>query len=162
VAKEWTLTKAFAHYGTRRHNPRSSWSARNEDTKTVVVAFWSDRFNWKDKPMTYAEHETVTREDWQERFGNRERVENFAWAMENCDGIVRVVMVWPKHPTAIPREIQSCAPKDAIVMRVVKLDPQTGTFLAEAVPAHSPAGQRGGRADALLPTPVQFSAFVPE
>jgi hypothetical protein len=53
MAKEWTLTEAFAHLGADRKNMRWSWSARTRDGKAVVVALWADRFDLKHKPPLY-------------------------------------------------------------------------------------------------------------
>jgi len=53
MAKRWTHSKAFAHFGTTPRNVQWSWSARNEDSRTVVVTFWQDQFSRRDDRLIY-------------------------------------------------------------------------------------------------------------
>jgi len=130
MAGKFTLAESFAQFGAIPRNPRWSWSARSSDGKTVVIALWSDRFRWKDKPLSYDGREQSIPQDWTGRPGNRERLDNLLWARANCEGLFRVVMVRPVDRVARPREIEECFPKDGWLMRIIDLNEITGEFQA--------------------------------
>lgn len=132
MSKSWTLSDAFAHFGAAGTNPRWSWSARSEDGKTVVMTLWQDIFNFKTRPISYDTYDHGT-EVWTDTPRNRERLENLIWARDHCDGLFRVVVTVAEDVNVYPRKIEECFPQEKMVMRLVKLDEETGEFRAEVV-----------------------------
>jgi hypothetical protein len=131
---DFDLTQSFGRFGVVRKNPRWSWSGRNADTQTVVLALWGDQFDWKAKPIAYEKPaDDPTIKLWSHRHGNRERIENLCWAREHCGGRFRVVMLTAKDKNASPREIADCFPKDGWWMQITYIDEDTGAFRAELV-----------------------------
>jgi hypothetical protein len=133
MARKWTKTEAFAHFGVSLTNVRWSWSGRTTDGKTVVLALWSDRFTRKTSPIRYEAVRTDANEKWLARPGNRERLDNLISAQTNCQGLFRVVMLTPKDAQSDPREIAEAFPKSEMLMRITEFDKQTGEFRAELV-----------------------------
>lgn len=134
MAKDWTLTEAFAHFGAERKNQRWIWSARTADGNALVVALWADRFDMKQNPPVYDGTESESDASWvANRPGNREHLQDLAWGQDHCAGEFRVVMVRAKDPAARPREIADCFPKDGWVMRLIELDRALGQFRAMLV-----------------------------
>ena len=123
-------TAAFAHFGTKRKNVQWSWSARDDESRTVVATFWQDQFVRKDGKLVYARPGfDPDRPDT--RPGFRELMENLAWAREHCEGRISVIIARAKDPNAEPRSIAECFPSK-MKMRVIELDTSTGAFIAEA------------------------------
>ena len=58
-------------------------------------------------------------------------MENLAWAQENCDGRLRLIIAIAKDRNAEPRSIAECFPSK-MVMRLTHLDVDTGAYVAEA------------------------------
>jgi hypothetical protein len=134
MAKQWTKTESFAHFGATLTNVRWSWSARTPDGETVILALWSDRFSRMKTPMEYEEQATGDRTpEWVARPGNQERLRNLGWARDHCGGVFRVVMARAKDTTDDPREIADCFPKDSLFMRITYLNEETGQFGAVAI-----------------------------
>jgi len=133
MARTWTKTEAFAHFGVSLINVRWSYSGRTSDGTTVVLALWSDRFTRKTSPIRYEGFRDGVNNKWLARPGNRERLDNLIWARIKCNGLFRVVMVTPRDAQADPREIAEAFPKSEMVMRVTELDERTGEFRAELV-----------------------------
>jgi hypothetical protein len=131
MAKEWTKTASFAHFGATLTNVRWCWSARTP-AGLVVLALWGDRFSRKNTPAEY-EEDTGPGERWAARPGNRERLENLIWARDHCAGEFRVVMAIAKDTSGDPREISDCFPKDDLYMRITYLNEETGQFGAVAI-----------------------------
>ena len=127
---DWTLEKAFQHFGAGKKNLRSSVSARNEDTKLVVLALWKDRFDFKSKPIAYERFRPEELEAWRHQPAHKEQLEDLMWARDHCDGLFRVVIAVPKDPKAIPREMAECYPQDKLVMKLTHLNPESGQFRA--------------------------------
>ena len=97
-----THTSAFAHFGTSPRNVQWSWSARNEDTKTVVVTLWQDEFARKDGCTIYerpALHRQV-----RSRHGYPEMMDNLTWAQAHCGGLLRVIVAIAKCGSAWKRD----------------------------------------------------------
>lgn len=128
---KWTLSASFRSFGAESTNPRWSWSARSADGKTVVLTLWRDLVRVQGKSASY---DTFGRglEQWTDRPGNRERLENLKWARDHCGGLFRVVITVAKDANAHPREIAECYPHD-MLMRLVDLDEATGEFRATSV-----------------------------
>jgi hypothetical protein len=133
MAKTRLLRDAFAHFGTRAHNPRWSWSARSDDKKTVVLTIWTDRLgNLKQRPLIYDNHgDNVW--SWTKKPGNRERIDLLKWARDHCDGRFCVVFVVARDEHESPRRIKDRYPEPNLVMRLIDLDEDTGEFRAESV-----------------------------
>ncbi len=75
------------------------WSARTANGKAVVVALWADRFDMKQNPLVYDGTESEPDANRvANRPGNRERLQDLAWAQDHCAGEFRVVMVRAKDP----------------------------------------------------------------
>ncbi len=129
MAKKFTHTEAFASFGTKPRNVQWSWSARNEDDKTVVVTLWQDEFSRKDGRVLY--DRPPLPEHVRQRPGCAELMENFAWARDHCNGLFKVIIAIAKDKDADPRSIQECFPSK-MVMKILDFDPETGAFLAEA------------------------------
>jgi hypothetical protein len=133
MARKWTRTEAFGHFGVALTNTRWSWSGRTPNGKTVVLALWSDRFCPKTVPLQYKDHRFAPDQTRINRAGNRERLDNLLWARDHCNGLFRVVMGKPKDRDSDPREVDDSWPKDNIVMRIISLNEHTGEFSAEMV-----------------------------
>jgi hypothetical protein len=129
VAKKWTHTEAFAHFGTKPRNVQWSWSARSDDGKTVVVTLWQDEISRKEGRLVC--ERPGTPEHIRRRPGFSELMENFAWAQHHCNGSFKVIIAIAKDKTADPRSIQECFPSK-MAMKLLHFDAETGAFLAEA------------------------------
>lgn len=128
----WTKTNAFAEYGVTLRNTRWSWSGRSPDGKTVVLIFWADGFKgWKTRPIVYDGSQLNS--GVVDRLGNQERIENIQWALDNLDGIVRVIIAKSKDVTADPRNIEECWPQTELLMRIKYFNTTTGAWIAESV-----------------------------
>ncbi|HZP19693.1 MAG TPA: hypothetical protein VFB16_05735 [Bauldia sp.] len=127
---KWNHTESFKHFGTTPRNINWSWSARNEDTKTVVLTLWQDRFKKEEGKLTYigpgldASKRTSP--------GLPEMIQNLVWAREHCDGKFHVISAKPKDPKAQPRSIDECFPTK-MVMQLLELNEHTGAFRAVLV-----------------------------
>lgn len=107
-----------------------SWSARNEDTKTVVVTLWQDEFKRLDNRLVY-ERGPAWVEGVRRRPGHTELMENLRWAIDHCDGYLKVIVAIAKDKNAIPRSISECFPSK-IQLRVARLNETTGEFALES------------------------------
>lgn len=131
VPRKWTHRACFESYDTVAKNPRWSWSARNEARGIVAVTFWQDRF--ERGTALYRSHTHSHDPNWLRSPGLPELIENLAWARDNCDGVVRIIIAIPKDRNASPREIKECFPKPEIRMRVTMLNEATGEFVCERI-----------------------------
>jgi hypothetical protein len=59
-------------------------------------------------------------------------MDNLIWARDRCDGRFRVIVAKAKDESAHPRSIAECFPHEKMVMRLKRLDLETGNFIAEA------------------------------
>jgi hypothetical protein len=130
MPKKWTHTEAFAKFGTVPKNTRWSWSARNEERKIVVATLWQDQFTRQDGRLVYERPGFIGPND-KKRPGLTEWVENLTWARDHCEGRFRVISAIARDVSADPRSIAECFPTE-MVMRLTRLDPETGAFSAEA------------------------------
>jgi hypothetical protein len=121
------LVDAYAYFGATPRNSRWSWSAVTPDNKTVVVTLWEDE-TAEDGSVDFFGHPKVER--WKNQLGNRERIANLQIARANCGGEFRVVRIKAKDKNAIPRAIADRYPDENAVMRLTRLDPETGEFAA--------------------------------
>jgi hypothetical protein len=129
MSKKWTHTAAFQFYGTEPRNPMWSWSARSEDRKMVVVTLWKDELVGRADQMVCARSD---RGDWHDGPGYRFFMEDLAWAKDNCDGLVRVIIATPRIEDR-QRRIDECYPQEKLIMRVTAANPATGAFTLEQV-----------------------------
>jgi hypothetical protein len=130
MAKRWTHTSAFAHFGTKPHNVQWSWSARSGDGKTVVVTLWQDLFTRERHRLIYSRPGSeLSAPD--RRPGFRELMENLTWARDNCEGQFKIIIAIAKDVSAEPRAIAECFPSP-MTMKLTHLDVSTGAFTAEA------------------------------
>lgn len=130
MAKNWTHTAAFGHFGATPRNVQWSWSAKSADGKTVVVTLWQDLFEKRDGRVVYSWVGQDLR-DPDTRLGFHEMLENIAWARDHCDGLFKVIIAIAKDPRAEPRSIKECFPSK-MVMRLTSFDTETGAFVAKA------------------------------
>ncbi|RWM10440.1 hypothetical protein [Mesorhizobium sp.] len=128
MAKKYSHTECFEHFGTSPKNTYWSWSARNEETKTVVVTLWQHEFIWVDKRPAY--ERTWLDPNRKVRPGHNELMTNLRWAVDNCDGVVNVIVAIAKDTSAKTKAIKECFPSK-IVMKVAALDESTGAFRLE-------------------------------
>lgn len=137
MSKKMTHTEAFAHFGTTPRNVRWSWSARNEDTKTVVGTLWQDQFERRDGRLVYAKPGRDPAAPKTPAYN--ERIENLAWARDHCGGCFHVIIAKAKDVKAVTRSIEECFPAK-MVMRLTRFDPETGEFVAEVESSSADAG----------------------
>lgn len=127
----WTHKACFDSYRVKPSNPRWSWSGRSDDGKSVAITVWQDRF---EKGIDlYRSHTHLGENGWQSRPGHNELIRNLAWARDNCDGVVRIIIAIAEDKTASPRTIKECFPRPDILMRVVELDESSGDFVLKRI-----------------------------
>ncbi len=119
----------FKFYGTVPTNIRWSWSGKSHDGKTVSVTFWQDLFESKGRVYRSTPHKA--QDKWYGSRGHRELIANLAHAKEHCEGVLKIIVAIPTDPKESPRKIKECFPAPNLVMRLVSLDPATGTFLVK-------------------------------
>jgi hypothetical protein len=59
-------------------------------------------------------------------------MEDLAWAKDNYDGLVRVIIATPRIEDR-QRRIDECYPQEKLIMRVTTANPATGAFTLEQV-----------------------------
>jgi len=127
-----TLEKSFAHFdGAVARNPRWSWSARSPNGETVVITLWEDEISDDGHTITADLYNHKDLDLWKDLPGNRARIEDLKWARENCDGEFRVVKLVAKDIAAFPRSIARRYPDPKLVMKLIRLNEETGEFRAE-------------------------------
>jgi hypothetical protein len=127
MAKKWTHTEAFAHFGTVPRNIQWSWSARSDDGQTVVLTLWQDQFSRQDGHLVYKH--APFEEHVRRRPGFGELMENLPWARDHCAGRFKVIIARAKDTRADPRSIEECFPSK-MIMKLVEFDPSTGAYVA--------------------------------
>ncbi|WLC16280.1 hypothetical protein [Bradyrhizobium diazoefficiens] len=123
-----TRTAAFGRYGIRLRNVMSRWSGISADGSTVAVSLWRHEFGGPAGTMVYDKADSS---DWKDVAAKREFFRHLQWAVDHCEGIVRVVVV-VRDPSKPPRTID-CYPAPNVIMRVVALDHVRSTFRLEQV-----------------------------
>lgn len=118
MARKFTGTECFAHFGVRPRNVQWSWSARSDDGTIVVVRLWQDRFSDGGRQYRIANYPGS---DERLRLGQRELMDNLQHALDHCDGQVRVIVITAKDRDAIPRSIKEGWPAD-MVMQITAFD----------------------------------------
>lgn len=125
-----TLESSFAYFGARVTNSRWSRSARRHDQPTVIVALWQDLFQIEAGRLTYDIGEDEARCTSP---GARERWLNLRWAQDNCNGLVRVVVVVAQDEKKRRRAVAKSFPQKVLTMKIVTLDRDSGKCRLEAV-----------------------------
>lgn len=133
MPKNWTKTKAFAHFGVRLDNVRWSWSGVSADGSTVAVVLWQDAVKGREGQLTYADDEELDAR-WRERLGHDARIRHLAHCRDRLNGRFRAIIARAVDVDADPREIASCFPQEAAVWQLDHLDEDTGAFTAHAMP----------------------------
>jgi hypothetical protein len=131
MAKDWTLSQSFDSLGTIPKNKRWSWSGRSADGKKVSVTLWQDLF--ENGTMLYRSAASSSQESWVGSSGHLELIENLAWARDNLDGEVSVIIAVAKDKNASPRTIRECFPQPNLIMRLVELNEKSGDFALERI-----------------------------
>jgi len=126
--RKFTRTAAFQFYNTKPRNPFWSWSARSKHE--LVVTLWKHEFQGPAGNMVYSKNNL---QDWHTGTGSRAFIQDLAWALTHCGGLVRVIVV-VRDESALPAiRASECYPCKNLVMRVTHLDPATGAFSLEQV-----------------------------
>jgi len=94
------------------------------------MTFWKDALNYSVSPISYSTFGSPRLRTWKDKPGNRERIENLKWARDQCNGLMKVVIIEAKDVNADTREIADCIVQQRMVMKLVELDEQTGEFRA--------------------------------
>jgi hypothetical protein len=132
--RNWTKRDSFAHFGAKSKSPVWSWSAISPDRQTVVITLWDDHAKRTADGWIYSNFGQDTLPSWRNLPGNRERVEYLKAAIDNCNGLFRVVWLIAKDNKVTPRKIARCYPDDTLIMQLTRLDESTGEFEAVSVP----------------------------
>lgn len=124
---------AFAEYGAKLPNDRWAWSAVTPDEKTVVLQLWTERFDPTLDPPRYSEFGNPGLLHNSKRPGNSARIKHLRWASDNCDGHFRVVIASGTDDEDGNRQTSQASAEKAILMRLIRLDEETGEFEAEVI-----------------------------
>ena len=101
MTKSWSHKACFNSYDVRSADPRWSWSGKTDDGKTIAITCWQDRFE-KGVDL-FRSHTHFGETGWESRPGHNELIRNLAWARDNCDGVVRIIIIaTPVDPNASP------------------------------------------------------------
>jgi hypothetical protein len=130
------LHETFASLDGAKGKYPNSWSARSPDGRTVAVTAWvfdivGGEINMFGKMKRQPPNAA-----------GRERIENLLWAKGHCDGRFRVVVIEPVDPEVIPRKIKRVIGVDPLPWRLVKIEPQTGEYIARRLT--EPAAEEDG------------------
>jgi len=107
--------------------------SKKPDGKTVVVNWWKDLKLWRDGKLAYDTFILANLAEWRDRTGNRERVRDLAHARDHCDGLFRIVWTKAASQDERVRKTVERYPDKNLWMRLLKLNEETGQFLAEEV-----------------------------
>jgi len=124
-------SKAFEYFGVVPKNIRWSWSGRSPDGQVVAVRLWQDRF--EDKGRLYRSWRDDEPGAFKSRPGFTELLQNLAFARDQLEGVVSVILLVAKDKAAMPRSIERSSPAPNLKMRVIELDQAEGTFLLERI-----------------------------
>lgn len=128
MPRKYTHTECFKHFGVQWKNIQWSWSGRSAEK--VAVTLWQDRF--LKRGTAYESWPTDVPGEWRSRPGFVELIDNLAFAEDNLDGVVHVIIAVAKDKNATPRSIERSFPS-AMTMRVVRRDRDAGTFRRERI-----------------------------
>ena len=126
MAQRMSHTACFEYFGTTPRNVNWSWSARNDRTKTVAVTLWRDEFAKGGEGELIYERGPVDPAK-SSKPGHRELMSNLRFALDQCDGEIKVIIAVAVDAKADPRKIKECQPT-RMRARVVDLDESVGSF----------------------------------
>jgi len=99
----------------------------SKDRKTVVVTMWKDEIRSRRGGLTYGSPPRGRREN---RGGFNERLTHLMWARARSRGLFRVVITIRRTDGT---GIAECYPDEKRIMRITRLDEETGAFRAESI-----------------------------
>jgi hypothetical protein len=122
--------KEFAKFGVaagRRPGLviRNGWSGRNEQTKTVVLNLWEDRYDRDTGTYEIHVHHT-------NQAGWIWLAEDVAYAQKHTGGVFNVVFSRAEDPNARPRKIATSRAND-LKFKVTYFNKEEGIFRAELI-----------------------------
>ena len=126
-------SEAFQKLGYALQNQRQDWSAEKPDG--ICISLWTKEVRWSPLPPAldlWSLHPEGG--EWESKIGHAKRTEHLARAVDEFDGFVDVVLVsgtpGEAYENATPWSAQE---RKEHVWRVVRFDPASGYFRAEAV-----------------------------
>jgi hypothetical protein len=122
-----TRSKAYRFFGTRPKNVYRSLSARSEDGCSVAITLWRDQLRGPPGHMVY---ELLNWGDWH-RGNCRSFFKDLEHAVDNCGGIVFIVLVVRDLTNVAQVRTADCYPVKNWAMRITHLDSATGSFRLE-------------------------------
>jgi hypothetical protein len=126
MAERMSHTACFEHFDTKPRNVNWSWSARNEEKKTVVVTLWRDEFaKGPEGDLIYERGPVEPARS--NKPGHKELMANLRFSVDECAGEVKVIIAVAVDPKADPRKIKDCRPTN-MNAKVVALDERSGSF----------------------------------
>jgi hypothetical protein len=129
--QDWMLSTCFEHFGAVRSRRHFGGSAISDDGETVVVALWEDEMiRDHDNHITYQSRFGPTVKGKSKKI-SMQWISHLKWAVDHCNGCVRVVVLTAEDIWANPRVIRSCHPDDTLVLRITQLNAKTGCFQAQ-------------------------------
>ncbi len=117
-------TEAFKYFGTEPTNIQWSWSARSEETKTVVVTVWDHEFRTLRGRYSFEGSPDM------EKLGAQELSRNLQWALTHCGRRVHIIRAFARDRRAKELKIDYCIPA-SFTMRIAHHDLDTGKFLLQ-------------------------------
>jgi hypothetical protein len=130
MATRTTRKDAFDSYGITLKNVSWSLSGRSTDGLTVAVSIWKHDLTGQIGERVY---DRKSWGDWYSGPGRRYLFEHLAWARDNCDGIVRIVLSVREQGDPEPVRVAGSYADHDLRMRVTHMDPETGAFRLEEV-----------------------------
>ena len=128
----WSATEAFQHFGAVPKNVSWAWSACISDGNTVVLTWWKDEIDRdNDGKLIFDRRNHPRLDQWRYRLGNRERIRNLVHARDHCESLFRIIWQRAADPDTPTRRTVERYPDDALWMRLIELDEQTGEVLAK-------------------------------
>lgn len=128
------IVSEFRKLGVTPKNQMWSWSGISADGNTAVITVWAHELKYKDgKPII----STYVKDLGSDRFigshGNNERIQVVKYALENLDGLVRVIVCQAKEgPNGIDVEHPkiSRAHQTKWLMKIESFNETTGEYRA--------------------------------
>jgi hypothetical protein len=129
VARQWSKTEAFEHFGIELENVRWSWSGISSDGATVALVLWQDVVKRDGPNHVYRDDEDPDAE-WRQRIGSKRRTEHLKHTRDRLGGRFRAVIAKAVDVTADPRQIERCFPQEGVWWQLDTFDEITGAFTA--------------------------------
>ena len=132
MARAWTKTEAFEHFGVELENVQWSWSGISRDGGRVAVVLWQDGVKMHEGHLAYYDDQDLDAE-WRDRIGNKRRVLHLVHAREKLDGCFQAIIAKAADRDADLRKIEKCFPQVEGHWLLEFLDEETGAFRAHIV-----------------------------